>query len=87
MRRGYDVSQLEAAHRKRTAVSALLIFLAIPAAVSYTHLDVYKRQIKAVLPGILFYQSSPDFLYHSREIILRPKNNKNIETTKEGMKS
>ena len=40
-----------------------------------------------VLPGILFYQSSPDFLYHSREIILRPKNNKNIETTKEGMKS
>lgn len=33
MRRGYDVSQVEAAHRKRTLVAALLIFLAIPAAI------------------------------------------------------
>ena len=33
MRRGVDVSQIEAAHRKRTAVSALLIFLGIPAVI------------------------------------------------------
>lgn len=31
MRRGYDVSQIEAAHKRRTGVSALLIFLVIPA--------------------------------------------------------
>lgn len=33
MRRGYDESQIVAAHRKRTSVSALLIFFAIPAVI------------------------------------------------------
>lgn len=34
MRRGYDESQIIAAQRKRTAVSAVLIFLAIPAVIA-----------------------------------------------------
>ena len=33
MRRGYQISQVETAHRKRTAVSSLLIFIAIPAVI------------------------------------------------------
>lgn len=34
MRRGYNISQLQAAQRKRTAVSALLIFCVIPATIA-----------------------------------------------------
>lgn len=33
MRRGYDLSQIQAAHRKRTITAALLIFLGMPAAI------------------------------------------------------
>ena len=66
MRRGYDVSQIEAAHRKRTAVSALLIFIAIPAVIVLGFTLLNDRKYMIVSWIILFMTLAPFFMVFER---------------------
>ena len=66
MRRGYDVSQIEAAHRKRTAVSALLIFIAIPAVIVLGFTLLNDRKYMIVSWIILFMTLAPFFMLFER---------------------
>ena len=76
MRRGYDVSQIEAAHRKRTAVSALLIFIGIPAVIVLGFTLFRDRKYILVSWMILLMTIAPFFMVFekrkpkAREIVL-----------------
>lgn len=70
MRRGYDVSQIEAAHRKRTAVSALLIFLAIPAVIVLGFTLLNDRNYILISWIILLMTIAPFFMVFEKR---RPK--------------
>lgn len=75
MAKGYDLTQYEAAHRKRTLLSALLIFLAMPVTILIgMQFGQNKYMIISVL--ILFYTMMPFFMVFenrkpkAREIVL-----------------
>lgn len=75
MAKGYDLTQYEAAHRKRTLLSALLIFLAMPVTILIgIQFGQNKYMIISVL--ILFYTMMPFFMVFenrkpkAREIVL-----------------
>ncbi len=70
MRRGYDISQIEAAHRKRTAVAAALIFIAIPAVIIMGFTLLNDRSYILVSWIILFLTMAPFFMVFERR---RPK--------------
>lgn len=66
MRRGYDVSQIEAAHRKRTLVAALLIFLCIPAVIVLGFTLFNDRSYMLISWMILFMVIAPFFMVFER---------------------
>ena len=66
MRRGYDESQIAAAHRKRTAVSALLIFLAIPAVIALGVTLFHDRNYIVISLIILALTMTPFFMVFER---------------------
>ena len=76
MRRGYNATQVEAAHRKRTAVTAVLVFLLIPAIIiaSFTLMD--NRSYILISWMILALTIAPFFMVFekrkpkAREIVL-----------------
>lgn len=76
MRRGYQISQVETAHRKRTAVSSLLIFIAIPAVIILGFTLFNDRKYILVSWMILAMTVAPFFMVFekrkpkAREIVL-----------------
>jgi energy-coupling factor transport system substrate-specific component len=70
MRRGDQTAQVEAAHRKRTALSALLIFGGIPAVIALGATLLRDRQYLLVSWIILLLTAAPFFLVFERR---RPK--------------
>ena len=76
MRRGYQISQVETAHRKRTAVSSLLIFIAIPAVIIMGFTLFNDRKYILVSWMILAMTVAPFFMVFekrkpkAREIVL-----------------
>ena len=66
MRRGYDISQIEAAHRKRTAVAALLIFLCIPAMIVLGFTVFNDRSYILISWIILLMTIAPFFMVFER---------------------
>lgn len=66
VRRGYDESQIAAAHRKRTAVSAGLIFLAIPAVIALGVILFKDRNYILISLMILALTMTPFFLVFER---------------------
>ena len=70
MRRGYDVQQIEAAHRKRTAVAAALIFLVIPVVIVLGFTLLNDRNYLLVSWIILLLTMAPFFMVFERR---RPK--------------
>ena len=75
MAKSYDLTQYEAAHRKRTLLSALLIFLAMPVTIFIgIQFDQNKYMIISVL--LLIYTMLPFFMVFenrkpkAREIVL-----------------
>ena len=66
MRRGYDESQIAAAHRKRTAVSALLIFIAIPAVIALGVTLFNDRNYIIISLIILVLTMAPFFMVFER---------------------
>ena len=76
MWRGYQISQVETAHRKRTAVSSLLIFIAIPAVIILGFTLFNDRKYILVSWMILAMTVAPFFMVFekrkpkAREIVL-----------------
>ena len=70
MRRGYDEGQVAAAHRKRTAVAAALIFLAIPAVLALGITLLKDRNYMPVSLMVLALTMAPFFMVFERR---RPK--------------
>lgn len=66
MRRGYDESQIVAAQRKRTAVSAILIFLAIPAVIALGITLFHDRNYIVISLIILAMTMAPFFMVFER---------------------
>ena len=66
MRRGYDESQIVAAHRKRTAVASALIFLAIPAVIALGVILFNGRNYMMVSLLILALTMLPFFMVFER---------------------
>lgn len=66
MRRGYDESQVVAAHRKRTAVAAALIFLAIPAVIALGVILFHDRNYMMISLLILVLTMLPFFMVFER---------------------
>ena len=66
MRRGYSESQIVAAHRKRTAVSAVLIFLAIPAVIALGVIWFNDRNYILVSLMVLALTMMPFFMVFER---------------------
>jgi len=66
VRRGYDESQIVAAHRKRTAVSAVLIFLAIPAVMALGVTLLQDRNYIMISLIILALTMTPFFMVFER---------------------
>ncbi len=66
MRRGYDVSEAAAAMKKRTAVSALLIFLAIPAVIALGALLFKDRNYIMISLIVLALTCFPFFMVFER---------------------
>lgn len=66
MRRGYDESQIVAAHRKRTAVAAALIFLAIPVVIALGATLLKDRNYILISLIILVLTMMPFFMVFER---------------------
>lgn len=66
MRRGYDASQVVAAHRKRTAVTAVLIFLVIPAVIALGVILFHDRKYIMISLLILVLTMAPFFMVFER---------------------
>lgn len=66
MRRGYNVAQIEAAHRKRTAVAAVLIFILIPLAIVAGFTLLNDRKYILVSLVILALTIAPFFMVFER---------------------
>jgi len=66
VRRGYDKSQIVAAHRKRTALSALLIFVAIPAVIAMGVILFNDRNYMMISLIILVLVMLPFFMVFER---------------------
>lgn len=66
VRRGYDESQIIAAHRKRTAVSASLIFLVIPAVIALGVTLFNDRNYIVISLIILLLTMAPFFMVFER---------------------
>lgn len=66
MRRGYDKSQIVAAHRKRTALSAVLIFLIIPAVIALGVTLFNDRNYIVISLMILGLTMAPFFMVFER---------------------
>lgn len=66
MRRGYDESQIVAAQRKRTAVSAVLIFLAIPMVIALGIVLFHDRNYIVISLIILAMTMAPFFMVFER---------------------
>ena len=75
MAKSYNITQVEAAHRKRTMVSALLIFLAMPLTI-FVGLQFGKSKFMVVSIILLIYTMLPFFMVFekrkpkAREIVL-----------------
>lgn len=76
MRRSFNLSQYEAAHKKRTRISALIIFILIPLTITLGVIFLKDREYMIISLMILIYTMVPFFLIYekrkpkAREIVM-----------------
>ncbi len=66
MRRGIDISQIEKAHRRRTAVASVIIFVGIPVVIAAGYLLMKNRSYMAASWLILIMTIAPFFMVFER---------------------